>query len=50
MEPAQCTAAGVAMVCIHFVAAVSMARKIGLIGFGNSFSPMILSRDMFVQG
>lgn len=40
----------VSVVFIHFVAAISMARKIGLIRFGTSFPLTILSRKEIVQG
>lgn len=36
---------GVSVVFIHFIAAISMVRKIGLIGFGSSFPLTIFSRD-----
>lgn len=39
---------GVLMVFIHFVAAISMAKKIGLIGFGSSCLLRIFSRHRVV--
>jgi predicted aldo/keto reductase-like oxidoreductase len=50
LEFSQCTRTGVSVGFIHFVADLSMAGKIGLIGFGNNFPPTIFSRDSFVQG
>lgn len=50
MELLQCINVGVPVVFIHFVAAISMAKKIGLIEFGNSFLLTIFSRDRIVPG
>lgn len=37
MELSECPCAGVSMIFIYFTVGISMARKLGLIGFGNNF-------------